>query len=297
MKKRRKLKRESFWCWIIMAVLSAVCLLPLLLVVSASLTDEQYIQQVGYSIWPVNPSLSTYRFLIANKGKMLVRSLLLTILVVVVGTMYSVSIVTCYAYAISQKKTEFRFARVLSFFAWFATIFSGGVLPWYILCTQYYGLKNNIWALFIPYGMNVWNMFILRGNFRQVPPEILESAKIDGASNRQVFTRIAIPLAKSGIVTVALFNILTFWNDFYLSKWLITDSDYYTLQMILYNMLSNTQALLRDSSLSATLQNVVLPTETAKMAVAVMAILPIAVLYPFTLKYFVQGINVGGVKG
>lgn len=295
--KKRKLKKESCWCWIIMGVLSLLCLIPIFLVVSASLTDEKYIQQFGYSFWPVGASLNTYRFLIANKGMLFLKSLLVTISVVVLGTLYSVSVVTCFSYAISQKKSVFRFTRILSFFAWFSTIFSGGVLPWYILCTQYYGLKNNLLALFIPYGMNVWNMFILRGNFRQIPYELEEAAKIDGATHGQVFTKIALPLARSGIVTIALFNILTFWNDFYLPKWLITDSNYYTMQMVLYNMLSNSLALLRDSTLSSTLQNIVLPTETAKMAVAVMAILPIAILYPFTLKYFVKGINVGGVKG
>lgn len=295
--KKRTLKKESFWCWLIMGVLSLMCLIPIFLVISASLTDEKYIQQSGYPFWPVDASLSTYRFLMANKGTLLIKSLFVTISVVILGTLYSVTVVTCFSYAISQKKSVFRFTRILSFFAWFSTIFSGGVLPWYILCTQYYGLKNNLLALFIPYGMNVWNMFILRGNFRQIPDELEEAAKIDGATHGQVFVKIAIPLARSGIVTIALFNILMFWNDFYLPKWLISDSDYYTLQMILYNMLSNSQALLRDSTLSSILQNIVLPTETAKMAVAVMAILPIAILYPFTLKYFVKGINVGGVKG
>ncbi len=296
-KKHRKLKRESLVCVLVLALLSLICLLPLCLVVSASLTEESYIQQNGYSLLPHYPSLDTYTFLIANKGKIIMKSLLTTCSVVALGTLYSVTVVTCFAYAVSQKKSVFRFTRALSFFAWFATIFSGGVLPWYILCTQYYGLKNNLFALFIPYGMSVWNMFILRGNFRQIPDELIESAKLDGASHGQIFTRISIPLARAGIVTVALFNVLAFWNDFYLPKWLITNSDYYTLQIILYNMLSNAQALLKNSELSELSQKVKIPTETAKMAVAVMAILPIVILYPFALKYFVKGINVGGIKG
>lgn len=296
-RKHHKLRRESRVCWLILILLSLFCLIPLCLVVSASLTDEKYIQQFGYSLWPAEPTLSTYQFLVANKGKLIARALLTTASVVVLGTVYSVAVVTCFAYAVSQKKGDFRFTRILSFFAWFATIFSGGVLPWYILCTQYYGLKNNLWALFIPYGMSVWNMFILRGNFRQIPDELIESAKLDGASHAQIFVKIAIPLARAGIVTISLFNVLSFWNDFYLPKWLITDSEYHTLQIILYNMLSNAQALLRNSELSDLSQKVTIPTETAKMAVAVMAILPIAAMYPFALKYFAKGINVGGIKG
>lgn len=297
MRKHRKLKRESRVCVLILAVLSLLCLLPLCLVVSASLTDEKSIQQFGYSLFPRNMTFATYTFLLRNKGKMIARALLTTVTVVVLGTLYSVAVVTCFAYAVSQKKTVFRISRPLSFFAWFTTIFSGGVLPWYILCTQNYGLKNNLFALFIPYGMSVWNMFILRGNFRQVPEELVESAKLDGASHAQIFVRISIPLARAGIVTVSLFNVLSYWNDFYLPQWLITDSKYQTMQKLLYNMLSNAQALLQNSELQNLLGKVTPPTETAKMAVAVLAILPLVMLYPFALKYFVRGINVGGIKG
>ncbi len=293
----KKLHRESKMGVFVLVVLSILCILPLMMVVSASLTDERYIQEHGYSLLPMEPSLNTYRFLIANRGKMILRAMLLTVGVVVLGTIYSVTIVTCFAYSVTQKKEVFRFTRALSFMAWFATIFSGGVLPWYILCTQNYGLRNNIWALFIPYGMNAFNMFIIRGDFRRIPEEMFESAKLDGASHGQIFTRIAIPLARSSITTVALFEILTFWNDFYLPQWLITDSDYNTIQKLLYGMLSNVTALLKNSELSSVFAHMTLPTETAKMAVAVMAILPMMLLYPFALRYFVKGINVGGIKG
>lgn len=298
-KKKRchKLNRESKICYITMAVLSILCILPLLLVLSTSLTDEMYIKQHGYSIFPVAPSLATYKFLLNNKGTMLLKAFGLTLIVTGLGTLYAVTITTCFAYAVTQDKSEFRFARPLSFIAWFTTIFSGGVLPWYILCTQYYGLKNNIFALFVPYGMSVMNMFILRGNFREVPKELIEAAKLDGASHAQVFAKVSVPLARAGITTVSLFSVLGFWNDFYLPKWLITSNDYTTMQKLLYDMLTSTMELLRDASLmeSVTAENI--PTETAKMAVAVLVIVPIVLMYPFGLKYFVKGINLGGVKG
>lgn len=294
---KRKLKKESKICCIVLAVLSLLCLLPMLMVVSASLTDEHYIQQNGYSLLPVKPTLDTYIFLLGNKGSMMLRAFLTTLTVTVLGTVYQVTITTLFAYAVTQKKEVFRFTRVLSFFAWFTTIFGGGVVPWYILCTQYYGLQNNIWALFIPYGFNVFNMFILRSSFRGIPGEVIESAKLDGASNSRIFATIAIPLARAGILTVSLFTVFGLWNDFYLPQWLTTKSELQTLQKILYNMLSNVQQLLHNSEMSSYLDKVTLPTQTAKMAVAVMAILPLAVLYPCSLKYFVKGINVGGVKG
>ena len=295
--KRRKLNHESILCVVVLVVLCIICIIPLWMVVVASLTDETELQRNGYKLFITSPTLSTYKFLIANKGKMLLRAFRTTLLTTVLGTVWSVTVTTLFAYAISQKKEEFRFARALSFFAWFTTIFSGGTLPWYIACTQMYGLKDNLFALFIPYSMSVWNMFILRGNFRAVPYDLIEAAKLDGSSNAGIFFRVSVPLAKSGIVTISLFNMLTFWNDFYLPQWLIHTNDYQTLQKMLYNMLSNSLALLKDSELSSVFDKIVLPTTAAKMAIAVMAILPIIILYPFSLRYFVKGINMGGIKG
>ncbi len=269
----------------------------MIMVLSVSFTDEKYVQEFGYHMLPLKPSLDTYIFLVGNKGKMLLKAFGVTLTVTALGTLYSVTVTALFAYAVSQKKEVFRFARPLSFMAWFTSIFGGGVVPWYILCTQYYGLKNNIWALFIPYGMSVWHMFILRGSFREIPEELIESARLDGASHGKIFTHIAIPLARAGLLTVSLFNIFGLWNDFFLPQWLITDSAYQTLQKILYSMLSNAQQLLHNSEMSAYFDHITLPAETAKMAVAVLAILPLVILYPFALKYFVKGINVGGIKG
>lgn len=296
-KKTNRLKKESKFCCIVLAILALICLIPMLMVVSASLTSEEEIYEFGYSLIPRNPTLNTYQFLLRSKGLMLLKAFLTTLSVTVLGTLYQVTITTLFAYAVTQKKETFRFTRVLSFFAWFTTIFSGGIVPWYILCTRYYGLKDNIFALFIPYGFNVFNMFILRGSFRDIPNEIIESAKLDGASNARVFSSIALPLARGGILTVTLFTIFGLWNDFHLPQWLTTKNELMTLQKLLYSMLSNVSQLLNNADLIAYMDNVVLPTQTAKMAVAVLAILPLVILYPFALKYFVKGINVGGVKG
>lgn len=296
-KKTGKLKKESRVCCVILAILALLCLIPMLMVVSASVTDEAELYEFGYSLFPRNPTLNTYIFLLQSKGKMLLRAFFTTLTVTVLGTLYSVTITTLFAYAVTQKKEVFRFSRVLSFFAWFTTIFGGGIVPWYILCTRYYGLKDNIFALFIPYGFSVFNMFILRGSFREIPNEIIESAKLDGASNSRIFTSIALPLARGGILTVSLFSIFGLWNDFFLPQWLTTKTEMMTLQKMLYSMLSNVSHLLSQSDLNALMQHITLPTQTAKMAVAVLAILPLVILYPFALKYFVKGINVGGVKG
>ena len=278
-KKTGKLKKESRVCCVILAILALLCLIPMLMVVSASVTDEAELYEFGYSLFPRNPTLNTYIFLLQSKGKMLLRAFFTTLTVTVLGTLYSVTITTLFAYAVTQKKEVFRFSRVLSFFAWFTTIFSGGIVPWYILCTRYYGLKDNIFALFIPYGFSVFNMFILRGSFREIPNEIIESAKLDGASNSRIFTSIALPLARGGILTVSLFSIFGLWNDFFLPQWLTTKTEMLTLQKMLYSMLSNVSQLLSQSDLNALMQHITLPTQTAKMAVAVLAILPLVILY------------------
>lgn len=293
---KHKLNQESRACYIIMGILSILCILPILLAVSASVTSEAYIQKYGYSLIPRDFTLSTYEFLLKSKASMIGKAFLMSLKVVIFGTLTSVVVTTCFAYAVTQKKKDFRFSRPLSFIAWFSSIFSGGVLPWYILCTQYYGLKNNIFALFIPSCFSVWNMFIIRGSFREVPSELIESAKLDGASEFLIFRKIAIPLARSGIVTVSLFSILGYWNDSYLPLWLIRESEYYTAQKLLYDMICRVDILLSGAN-SQAVQHIVTPTNTAKMAVTVMTILPIVAFYPFGLKYFVKGINLGGVKG
>ncbi len=293
---RRKLNQESLVCYVIMGILAVICVIPILMTISASLTSELYIQQHGYSLFPREITFDTYEFLFKSKASVLLRSFWMSFKVVVLGMITSVTVTTCFAYAVSQPKKYFRFSRPLSFLAWFTTVFGGGVLPWYIMVTQYYGLKDNIFALFIPSCFSVWNMFIIRGSFREVPVELIESAKLDGASEALIFSRIAIPLARSGIVTVCLFSVLGYWNDAYLPLWLIRDSRYYTAQKLLYDMLVRIDVLLSGSH-SQAVQHITVPTNTAKMAVTVMTILPIVAFYPFGLKYFVRGINLGGVKG
>ena len=290
--------RDGGWFFILITfILAAVCFLPLWIAFASSFSSEATINQAGYALWPREFSLETYKFLTQNKGAMVFRSYVVTFFVVAAGTIYSLVITTCFAYATAQKKTMFRYANVLSFFAWFTTVFSGGVLPWYILTTRYYHLQNNIWALFIPSAMSVFNMMVLRNNFKATPEELYESARIDGAGNMCIFLKIAIPLNKVAMVTITLFYALGYWNDFYLSLYLITKQDLYTVQKMLYQMMSNISALLSNSSAASAAGTVAqVPVTTSRMCMTVFATVPVLVFYPFAQKYFVQGITVGAVK-
>lgn len=297
MKKRSKLHKESVACYVIAGVVALLCFLPLWICFAASISDETDIVTKGFAMFPRNPTFANYEYIIANKGMMVIRAFGVSIIVILVGTLYSLVIMTTFAYAVAQKKTVFPCANVLSFFAWFTTVFSGGVLPWYILTTKYYGLQNNIWALFLPYGMNVFYMFILKSNFKAIPEELVEAAKIDGASNARIFVTISLPLAKVGLVTIILFMALQYWNDFHLSLYLITKTELYTVQKLLYNMMANISALLSGSISATAGVHVQIPSNTARMVMTMLTVIPVATLYPFVQKYFVKGMTVGAVKG
>ena len=296
MKKRHK-KKESLVCYLIVGIMAFLCFLPLWITFASSISNETAIVKDGFSLLPQEPTLETYRYILKDKGTMIIRAFGVSFAVIFLGTLYSLFIMTTFAYTVAQKKEVFRFSSALSFFAWFTTVFSGGILPWYILMTRYYGLQNNLFALFVPYGMNVFYMFVLKNSFKAIPEELIEAARIDGATSMKIFTSIAIPLAKVGLVTVILFMSLQYWNDFHLSLYLITKSDLYTVQKLLYNMMANISALLSGTKSVVEASNITIPSNTARMVMTMLTVLPVVAFFPFAQKYFVKGITVGAVKG
>ena len=296
MKKRHK-KKESLVCYLIVGIMAFLCFLPLWITFASSILNETAIVKNGFSLLPQEPTLETYRYILKDKGTMIIRAFGVSFAVIFLGTLYSLFIMTTFAYTVAQKKEVFRFSSALSFFAWFTTVFSGGILPWYILMTRYYGLQNNLFALFVPYGMNVFYMFVLKNSFKAIPEELIEAARIDGATSMKIFTSIAIPLAKVGLVTVILFMSLQYWNDFHLSLYLITKSDLYTVQKLLYNMMANISALLSGTKSVVEASNITIPSNTARMVMTMLTVLPVVAFFPFAQKYFVKGITVGAVKG
>lgn len=296
MKKRHK-KKESLVCYLIVGIMAFLCFLPLWITFASSISNETAIVKNGFSLLPQEPTLETYRYILKDKGTMIIRAFGVSFAVIFLGMLYSLFIMTTFAYTVAQKKEVFRFSSALSFFAWFTTVFSGGILPWYILMTRYYGLQNNLFALFVPYGMNVFYMFVLKNSFKAIPEELIEAARIDGATSMKIFTSIAIPLAKVGLVTVILFMSLQYWNDFHLSLYLITKSDLYTVQKLLYNMMANISALLSGTKSVVEASNITIPSNTARMVMTMLTVLPVVAFFPFAQKYFVKGITVGAVKG
>lgn len=280
--------------YIFIVIYSLICLYPLVLAFSVAFSDETAITTNGYSIIPQSPTLNTMRYLLSQRMNMMISAYGMSILVTVVGTILSVAVTLMYAYVLSVP--GFRHRNKFAFFAYFTMLFSGGMLPWYILVTKYYHLANTVAGLILPYSMNVFNMFLMRNYLKTIPSALFESAKIDGAGHIRTFFHIALPLSQVGLVTIALFYGLAYWNDFYLPLMLITKDGLSTLQHLLYRMMSNISFLATNSSTSIG-AHVQPPMQTARMAMSVLAIGPIIFLYPFVQKYFVKGISLGAVKG
>ncbi len=271
-----------------------ICLYPLLMTISVSLSTESEIAKNGYSVLPQKFTFDTYRYIFVNSGKSILRSYGVTILITIVGTLGAMMITSMIAFAISVKTLRYR--NVIAFICNFTIIFPAGLIPWYVACVNYYNLKDSILALIIPGIFSVWNMFLMRTYFSAISPALYEAARIDGASWFTIFTRIAVPLSKTAYLTVGLMYALQYWNDWWYALIFVKDKDLFPLQYYLYTILSNVNAISSGRIPAGASAGMTLPSETIKMAVTIITIGPIIFLYPIVQKYFVQGIMTGAVK-
>ena len=262
--------------------------------VIGSFTSEAEVASHGFRLFPESLTLDTYKYVFLTQGKKLVNAYKISIINTIAGTAISLFVTITYAYVISVR--DFKMGNKFAFFAYFTMLFNGGMLAWYLICTQYLGLKDNMWAMILPYCMNVFNMYLMRNFFKGLPYELVESAKIDGAGHFRILLQVILPLSKAGVVTIALFYALQYWNDFYLPLMLINKDNLFSIQYILYKMMSNIQYLASNPT-GAMASHVILPTQTIKMAITCIAIGPIILCYPFIQKYFVKGVTVGALKG
>ena len=269
--------------------LSVLFILPLLLVVSASLTDEKAIARDGFSLIPSQFSTFAYQYIFSDPGQIL-NSYWITVVVTVVGSSLGLLIMALLGYALSRR--DFNLRRPLSLFVFFTMLFNGGLVPSYILITQYLHLKNSLPVLILPYLVIPWFVLLLRTYFVGLPTELLEAARIDGAGEWRTFFQIVVPLSKPALATVGLFCILLFWNDWWLALLYIDDKHLTPLQYLLYNLQANIDYL----SASPYTTGVTVPAQSARMAMAVLAIGPIIFAFLFVQKHFVRGITLGGIK-
>lgn len=281
----------------VFVLLAAACIFPVLLVISISFTDQTAIVQNGYQLIPAKVSLDAYKYVFG--GDMGIgRAYLVTIGSTVIGTIISVIVIALYAYPLSRQGLKFK--GFFTFYIFFTMLFSGGLVAWYMVVTRILHLGNTIWALILPMAMSPWYVIIMRTFFQtSIPASLIESAKLDGAGEFRILFRIVCPLALPAIATIALFQTLAYWNDWYNPMLLITRQELYNLQFLLQVMMKNIQ-MLSDASLSSEIVSRIggnIPQDSARMALCVVAMGPILIVYPFFQKYFIQGLTVGAIKG
>lgn len=275
-------------------VISILCVIPLGLVVVSSFASSEAISSSGFTLIPKSFSPAAYEIILRTPMSIF-NAYRVTIISTVIGTTAGLFITAMTAYVLSRK--DFAWRNQFSFFFYFTTLFSGGLVPWYILCVQYLKLKEiPMIAVTLPYLLGVFNILIMRNFMKSIPDAIIESAKIDGAGDFLIFIRLILPLSKPGLASIGLFIALAYWNDWFLSYMFVSDLSKIQLQYYLYKMVQ-TSEILNKLGMSQNIPSANLPSESMKMAMTVIVTGPIVLLYPFLQKYFVKGLTIGAVKG
>ncbi|GAP08228.1 MAG TPA: carbohydrate ABC transporter permease [Anaerolinea thermolimosa] len=281
---------------ILMIIACLLTLIPIYVIVISSVTSEAALTKNGYRLWPEEFSTMAYTFLF-SRGSIVITSYINTIISTLAGTVLAVAMVGLYAYAISRD--NFKFKTFFTFYAFFTMLFSGGLVSYYMVTRQVLQIHNSLWALFLPSAFSPFWVIVMRTFYKaNVPNEIIESARIDGASEWRTFLQIVLPLSVPGLATVALFSAIGIWNNFFNCLLLVDEARYYSLQFTIYTTLNNIRFLLENADKMVGLVNVsTLPSQTFRMAMAVVTVGPIIFAYPFFQRYFIRGLTIGAIKG
>lgn len=290
-----KKEKTSIFIHIIFILFGLACILPFMMVVSASFTSERDLVDYGFSILPPKIDFTAYAYLFENP-KQIIDGYLVTIFITVVGTFLSVLIMSLVAYALSRE--NFKFKKFVTAYLFFPTLFSGGLVSSYIINTQYLHLTDSVWVMILPSLVNVFHIIMLRTFFKQLPDGLFDAAKVDGASEWRIYFTIALRLSTPVLATVAFLGAMTRWNEWHNAMLYIRSAEKYPLQYLLQRMMMNIQELLRAMEKVPTAYSVAdVPGENLRMALLVVCIGPMMVFFPFFQKYFTKGMTVGAVKG
>ena len=282
---------------VILILLCLTCVLPLLLLVTSSVTSEAALMANGYSFFPQEISLEAYKYLLTSI-KQILQAYKMTTLVTFTGTTLNITLTMLLAYPLSRPTLPGR--GFFSFMVFFTMLFNGGTIPSYLMWTQTFHIKDTFWALILPnLMMNAFGVIVARTYLTtSIPGELLESSRMDGAGEMRTLVSIVLPLSKPIISTIALLSGLAYWNDwinglYYISK----RTELYTIQNLLNRMIASADFISNNAANSAVAAGVTVPSVGVRMAIAVIALIPIMIIYPFLQKGFVKGIVIGGVKG
>ena len=291
LEQRSALLRVVFY--LLTGLFAVLCLMPFLLMITSSFMDEHEIITEGYKLIPKQWSPFAYRFLLANPQK-LVDAYKITFLITVTGTSIGLILMSMAGYVLNRK--DFKYRNVIAFFIYFTTLFSGGLVPKYLLYVKYLNLKDNVISLILPGLLSAWSIFLMRNFMKSIPDSLYESANIDGAGDFRIYWQIFMPLAIPSLATVGLFTALGYWNEWYNAMLFITTPSKFPLQFYLQKVVNQT-SVSKYISQGLTVDTASLPNQSIKMAVAVVATGPVILFYPFVQRYFVSGLTIGSVKG
>ena len=282
---------------IILSALSLFCVIPFIFVMIISFTDEKILAVNGYQFFPEKLSFYAYQYII-NAGDNIIRSYGVTIFVTVTGTVIGLLLTGTYAYALSRKTYAYR--KLFTLVITVPMLFSGGMVANYLVVSKFLMLKDTVWALILPLCLNTFNVIVLRTFFKtSIPDAVVESAKIDGASEWKLFFKIVIPMALPGLATIGLFLTLAYWNDWFCAMMYLDGKEILPLQYLLIQIensidwLASNKSMMGVDGIQAAAN---LPKETIKMAIVVISTLPIVFAYPFFQRYFINGLTIGAVK-
>ena len=283
---------------IMFLILALICVIPAVLVVSISFSAEQSITDYGYRLIPKIISLDGYGYLL-KQGALIIRALGVSLFVTIVGTALGTLLTTLMGYVLSRP--DYKLNGFLTMLVFIPMVFNGGLVSTYFIVSQFLHLKNTLWELILPLSVSSFNVVICRTFFKTtIPEELIESAKMDGATQFKIFFQIVLPISLPVIATIGLFLCFAYWNDWYQSMLYIDNQRLYSLQALLNAIMTNINMLAQNAAtMGASMADMVanMPKEAARMAIVVIIVLPIACAYPFFQKYFISGLTVGAVKG
>ena len=282
---------------LVFVVLAAAAILPVVFVFMISISSEESIRQVGYSFFPVEFSSKAYLFLWNERGTIF-NALLISVLVTCLGMALGILLTTTMGYSLSRP--EFKLKQFYTWVIFIPMLFSGGLVASYVVNANILGLRNSLWVLILPLAVSSYNIVICKTFFKStIPDGIIESAKIDGATQLRTFVSIVVPISKPLFATIALFLCFGYWNDWFLSSLYISNSKLVSLQALLNNIMRSLEYMANNPTAGVSLQQykAEMPSESVRMAIAIVIVIPIACAYPFFQKYFISGLTIGAVKG
>ena len=289
--------KSSFYKNIIIlffAVVSIMIIIPIAYIFSISISTNDDIIRYGYKLFPLNISFSAYKYIFKDPWPML-NSYLVSVTVTVLGTIISLLLSTMLGYTLSRP--DYKYRKWIAFYVFFTMLFNGGLVPSYILVSNILHLRDTIWVLILPYLINAWYVILLKGFLSSIPLQLIESAYIDSAGELRIFFSIIIPLSKPALASVGLLIAFAYWNDWWLAMLYIEKQNLVPLQYMLYSIMTNLQFLLENVRANIKVDRAELPAEPIRMAMCILAAMPMLFVFPFFQRYFVKGLTVGAIKG